>query len=80
MPKPSEAPRAKSNYGQVRLTVTFEVNGTASYRLMSKRYQDDWKELNVVDQGRVQIGHFPADFSEALAVMVEVLMSSRWAS
>lgn len=65
---------AQSRYGQIRLTVTFERGGRLSYRMMAKRPQDGWKELNVVAQGVYMGPGYPPTFDDALAYFTEVAM------
>lgn len=69
---------AQSLYGQIRLTVTFEPNGGASYRALAKRPQDDWRELNVFAQGRDVFGTYPPDFAAALEYFALVAEGLRW--
>lgn len=69
---------AQSNYGQVRLTVTFEKSGSVSYRALAKRYSDDWKELGVFAQGAEHLAQYPEDFGTALEVFARVAEGLRW--
>lgn len=63
---------AQSQYGQLRLTVTFERGGRLSYRMMAKRPQDAWRELNVVAQGTALGRQYPPTFDDALLVLAQV--------
>lgn len=69
---------AQSNYGQIRLTVTFERQGGVTYRALAKRYSDDWRELNVFAQGGERLREYPADFACALEVFAMIAENLRW--
>lgn len=76
--KASRVPKAASIYGQIRLTVTFEPNGRASYRALAKRPNDDWRELHVFAQGYESFGTYPPDFHAALEFFEIIAARLRW--
>lgn len=80
MPRKTDRRRtpAQSLYGQIRLTVTFEPGGQASYRALAKRPQDDWKELHVFASGGEHFGAYPPDFHTALQCFALVAEGLRW--
>lgn len=69
---------AMSQYGQLRLTVTFAPRGRADYRAMAKRPQDAWTELNVFAAGHERFGTYPPAFSAALEYFALVAEGLRW--
>lgn len=73
-----ERRQARSLYGQIRLTVTFEPSGRLSFRALAKRPEDDWRELNVFAQGADQCSEYPPSFDDALEVFESVAARLRW--
>lgn len=69
---------AQSNYGQIRLTVTFERSGRATYRALAKRPQDGWQEQHVFAQGSESFGEYPPQFHDALMLFASVAEGLRW--
>lgn len=74
----SSVPAAQSNYGQIRLTVTFEPNGRASFRALAKRPQDTWREQHVFHAGSDEFAVYPPTFDEALRFFSLVAEGLRW--
>lgn len=70
--------RARSLYGQIRLTVTFERGGQVSYRALAKRPEDGWKEQHVFAAGAEPLGHYPPTFHDALSILSSIAESLRW--
>lgn len=77
MPKPAQR-RAISQYGQIRLTVTFEPSGRLHYRALSKRPQDAWSEHQVFSTGFDEYGSYPPTFDDALGRFALVAEGIRW--
>lgn len=67
-----------SNYGQIRLTVTFERQGRLSYRALAKRPQDGWAEQHVFATGSDVYPSYPPLFSDAMARFALVAEALRW--
>lgn len=73
-----EQRRAQSNYGQIRLNVTFEPSGKAYFRAYAKRPTDGWQEQQCFAQGVDVFGEYPPDFHAALAMFAEIAQGLRW--
>ena len=69
---------ARSLYGQIRLTVTFEPSGRAHFRALAKRPNDDWRELNVFAVGYDDFDGYPPTFEDALEMFALVSERLRW--
>lgn len=69
---------ARSLYGQIRLTVTFEPSGRAHFRALAKRPNDDWRELNVFAVGYDDFAEYPPTFEDALEMFSLIAERLRW--
>lgn len=70
--------RARSDYGQIRLTVTFEPSGTVSYRALAKRPDDQWTEMAVFAAGKDDWPTYPPTFHDALSRLAVIAEGLRW--
>nr|CRY96607.1 hypothetical protein [uncultured prokaryote] len=64
---------AKSNYRQLRVTLTHELNGTASYRVYAKRLNDGWKEQHCIASGSVVHRQPVTSTEDAVALLIDLL-------
>lgn len=61
---------AQSNYRQVRVTVTQEINGNLSYRVYAKRLQDGWQERHCIASGAVHYDAPIQSIEDALSAAI----------
>lgn len=76
---------AVSNYGQIRLTVTYQLarlnagpGGRVDFRAMAKRPEASWTERDVFAAGSDRLTRYPPTFDDALAVFAETAALLRW--
>jgi hypothetical protein len=72
---PDHALPAKSQYHQVRLTITQEGSGLVTYRLHGKDYEDDWDQRTLLLHGSI-VHHEPiAVLEDAISLCMGILQS-----
>lgn len=49
--------RARSNYWQLRLTVSWDGSGKVHYSLSGKEEQDRWQDMRMIAGGDTTLGH-----------------------
>ena len=76
---------ARSDYGQIRLTVTFqrarlrhEGRGRVDFRALAKRPEDTWQERHVFAGGSDVLSQYPPTFDHALEVFGSTAALLRW--
>lgn len=67
--------RARSNYRQLRLTITQETSGLTTYRLHGKDYEDDWDTRTLLLHGTI-VHHETIDtLEDGISLLMGVLQA-----
>ena len=70
--------QARSLYGQIRLTVTFEPTGRAHFRALAKKPDGTWSEHDVFAVGYDDFAAYPPTFGDALEMFALIAERLRW--
>lgn len=72
-PKRDERARARSNYRQIRLTLTHERGDLVSYSIMAKPYDVEWHQRQVIVRDHVKGQPAPESFEDVIRLLLVVL-------